>query len=149
MQRYPQNALLIISEMIFSSKKCFYVWVWHDYLCLYRHFSFPRLLTDRVWNFFPYWIEFLKNIMENMAWYLVGRLPRPLISFLLKYVVLKSIFSFFHVSFRKKGKFSIFMSNQRRMYVLSICRYYSIAILCPYIELCVKYAFQKKDWRKI
>ena len=74
---------------------------------------------------------------------------RPLISFLLKYVILKSIFSFFHVSFRKKGKFSIFMSNQSRMYVLSICRYYSIAILCPYIELCVKYAFQKKDWRKI
>ena len=74
---------------------------------------------------------------------------RPLISFILKYVILKSIFSFFHVSFRKKGKFSIFMSNQKRMYVLSICRYYSIAILCPYIELCVKYAFQKKDWRKI
>ena len=74
---------------------------------------------------------------------------RPLISFLLKYVVLKSIFSFFHVSFRKKGKISIFMSNQSRMYVLSICRYYSIAILYPYIELCEKYAFQKKDRRKI
>ena len=77
---------------------------------------------------------------------------RPLISFLLKYVILKSIFSFSHFFMfllEKKGKISIFMSNQSRMYVLSICRYYSIAILCPYIELCVKYAFQKKDWRKI
>ena len=36
-----------------------------DYLCLYRHFSFPGLLIDWVWNIFPYWIEFLKNL-ENL-----------------------------------------------------------------------------------
>ena len=148
MQRYPQNALLIISEMIFSSKKCFYVWVWQLPLPL-QTFLISGTTYWLSLKFFPLLNRIFKNYYGEYCKVLLSWQTRPLISFLLKYVILKSIFSFFHVSFRKKGKISIFMSNQSRIYVLSICRYYSIAILCPYIQLCVKYAFQKKDWRKI
>ena len=82
-------------------------------------------------KFFPLLNRIFKNYYGEYGMVLLSWQTRPLISFLLKYAVLKSIFSFFHVPFRKKGKFSIFMSNQSRMYVLSICRYYSIAILWP------------------